>query len=402
MLSGLRFVTTLANGTTKDLGTVLLVPSGGVKIDVAVDGLQQEMEAGLIGANRRTYYPKDGIKFLEAALRQYSGSYVRARGIYTTEPRMAGGPGSGNFGHGGRPGERGGSSSGDGGVVYKQSSGIGAGPQSYDASRPVVVHQIGKSGTNFEIEGPTTGHLTVHKDDRGFVLTDGRGKHPDTGGRRFTRNEGAYPTKEEALAKAIKLAKERVNDLEDADKWSYDDDLENLGGPGSGNFGHGGRPGEVGGSAQFSGKSADGKFEGTTTVKIVNPHSNAHKVTETKVTGKRTRMYEGANVHIPTATVEMDRSKRGLPPLQFEAYHHTLKADTAPAVPDDFDTHKTDNPHKSTFEVGTEIQLERKGKPQMARLVRKEHHGEEWRIHNEKDQYVYSEGFRYVTEHRKK
>ncbi|MCR4301806.1 MAG: hypothetical protein NUV51_09365 [Sulfuricaulis sp.] len=77
--------------------------------------------------------------------------------------------------------------------------------------------------------------------------------------------------------------------------------------------------------AQFDGNSADGKFRGSGRVKIVNPHSNADKVTHTKVSGKRTRQYEGASVHIPTATVEMDRSKRGLPPLQFEAFHHELR-----------------------------------------------------------------------------
>jgi hypothetical protein len=76
----------------------------------------------------------------------------------------------------------------------------------------------------------------------------------------------------------------------------------------------------AGDSATISGKSADGKFEGTATVTIVNPHSNADRVTQTK--GKR--MYEGAVTHIPTATVTLDRSKRGLPPLEFEAHHHTL------------------------------------------------------------------------------
>jgi len=101
-----------------------------------------------------------------------------------------------------------------------------------------------------------------------------------------------------------------------------------LGGPGSGNFGHSGRPGEVGGSAEFSGKSADGVFEGKTRVTIVNPHSNAHLVTRTETRGKRTRMYEGPHTHLPTATVEVDRSKRGLPPLRFEAHHHQLKAET--------------------------------------------------------------------------
>jgi hypothetical protein len=79
----------------------------------------------------------------------------------------------------------------------------------------------------------------------------------------------------------------------------------------------------TGGSANFNGKSADGKFEGSAKVTIVDPHSNASLVTNTD---KRGRQYEGATTHIPTATVEMDRSKRGLPPLRFEAPHHTLKA----------------------------------------------------------------------------
>jgi hypothetical protein len=34
---------------------------------------------------------------------------------------------------------------------------------------------------------------------------------------------------------------------------------------------------------------------------VINPHSNASKVT---FTDKRGRMYEGAHSHIPTATVE--------------------------------------------------------------------------------------------------
>lgn len=92
-------------------------------------------------------------------------------------------------------------------------------------------------------------------------------------------------------------------------------ELETLGGPGSG-------PHKAGDTVRFNGKSADGKVDGSMTVKIVNPHSNADKVTQTDTKG---RQYAGASRHIPTATVEVDRSKRGLPPIQFEAYHHTLK-----------------------------------------------------------------------------
>ncbi len=73
---------------------------------------------------------------------------------------------------------------------------------------------------------------------------------------------------------------------------------------------------KVGQTMRFNGKSADGKFEGSTDVKIVNPHSNADKVTHSK-TG---RDYEGASTHIPTATVENPRNG-----THFEAFHHTLQ-----------------------------------------------------------------------------
>ena len=92
-----------------------------------------------------------------------------------------------------------------------------------------------------------------------------------------------------------------------------------LGGPGSG-------PHKAGDVVRFNGNAASGSVSGSMDVTVINPHSNADKVTSTKVEGKRTRQYEGANVHIPTATVEMDRSKRGLAPLRFEAYHHTLQS----------------------------------------------------------------------------
>jgi hypothetical protein len=72
----------------------------------------------------------------------------------------------------------------------------------------------------------------------------------------------------------------------------------------------------VGQKVRFDGKSADGNVIGSMPVMIVDPHSNAHLVTQTK--GKR--QYEGANRHLPTATVVNERGR------QFEAYHHTLRA----------------------------------------------------------------------------
>lgn len=73
-------------------------------------------------------------------------------------------------------------------------------------------------------------------------------------------------------------------------------------------------------TVRFDGKSADDKVTGSMDVTIVNPHSNKDKVTDVKGTGNRARAYEGANRHLPTATV---KSARG---TQFEAFHHTLKS----------------------------------------------------------------------------
>jgi len=71
-----------------------------------------------------------------------------------------------------------------------------------------------------------------------------------------------------------------------------------------------------GDSARFEGDSPDGKIMGGgMPVTIVNPHSNADKVTNTD---KRGRQYEGAFRHLPTATVKNSRG------TVFEAYHHQL------------------------------------------------------------------------------
>jgi hypothetical protein len=79
----------------------------------------------------------------------------------------------------------------------------------------------------------------------------------------------------------------------------------------------------AGDMVKFNGESADGKFSGLFPVKVINPHSNADKVSHTDKSG---RMYEGAFRHLPTATVERGERKGNfpVPARQFEAYHHTL------------------------------------------------------------------------------
>lgn len=76
-------------------------------------------------------------------------------------------------------------------------------------------------------------------------------------------------------------------------------------------------------TVRFSGQAADGSTSGDMDVKVVNPHSNKHKITHTDKSG---RHYEGSHSHIPTATVERP-ARLGMSPAparNFEAHHHTL------------------------------------------------------------------------------
>ena len=66
--------------------------------------------------------------------------------------------------------------------------------------------------------------------------------------------------------------------------------------------------------------SADGSFSGSAIGTVIDPHSNASEVTDTK----GGREYAGAHRHLRKALVEIDRTKRGLKPLRFEAYEYQL------------------------------------------------------------------------------
>jgi hypothetical protein len=79
---------------------------------------------------------------------------------------------------------------------------------------------------------------------------------------------------------------------------------------------------KAGQKMRFSGRAVNGVIEGDMPVSVVNPHSNAAKVTHVK----GGREYEGAFTHIRTATVERPAYKER-PAKQFEAHHHTLKAE---------------------------------------------------------------------------
>ena len=53
----------------------------------------------------------------------------------------------------------------------------------------------------------------------------------------------------------------------------------------------------------------------------------------------------------------------------------------------------------STHPIGTVIELRRKGQRYSATLHRREYHGEEWRITDDRGRYVYSESWPFVQKH---
>lgn len=116
---------------------------------------------------------------------------VAARYLLIAHMRVNGGPGSGNFGHAGRKGEVGGSGDGGGGYYH-------------GTSRPIT-------GDAF-VTRPQTGTLQGDRGGRTIAVAD---------------------------TSAI-----RITNVS----------LKGLGGPGSGDFGHSGRKGEVGGSGSGGGK----------------------------------------------------------------------------------------------------------------------------------------------------
>lgn len=179
---------------------------------------------------------------------------------------LKGGPGSGNFGHSGRPGERGGS--GDAGSGEWKDA-----PKLNTMARQVKVQREIKQ--NLKIDGHQP--LSVYANERSSILTDEKGNSiSGTGGEIFFDIEsskvGDQAFKDAAVKRIremgfkvaytqvtgdagkvfrVLLGDKKVNGKVQKGITRIKDVLK--GGPGSGNFGHSGRPGERGGSSSSGG-----------------------------------------------------------------------------------------------------------------------------------------------------
>lgn len=65
----------------KDAGEVRLTSAGDVTISVRNPLIQRELENGVLGPKKQYIKSTEGLKFVQAVIHQYSGSYVQALGI---------------------------------------------------------------------------------------------------------------------------------------------------------------------------------------------------------------------------------------------------------------------------------------------------------------------------------
>lgn len=85
MITGARFIKQGPGGHPMNFGSVVLLPSGEVSILVPSRTLHEELVSGVLGADKQSYTPADGVKFINAVIRQYSGSYIQAVPIQSAE-----------------------------------------------------------------------------------------------------------------------------------------------------------------------------------------------------------------------------------------------------------------------------------------------------------------------------
>jgi hypothetical protein len=97
------------------------------------------------------------------------------------------------------------------------------------------------------------------------------------------------------------IIEEFINDIYNSGFDAYSEDIENMknkivylyGGEGSGNFGHGGRPGEIGGSGEGGGgKDGDGSNESEPSSISENDHLQLAKTAAAKMTDKELKTIE--------------------------------------------------------------------------------------------------------------
>lgn len=65
----------------QDAGEVRLNSTGKVTISVRNRMIQKELENGVLGPKKQFIKATEGLKFVQAVIRQYSGSYIQAIGI---------------------------------------------------------------------------------------------------------------------------------------------------------------------------------------------------------------------------------------------------------------------------------------------------------------------------------
>ena len=168
--------------------------------------------------------------------------------------RAAGGPGSGNFGHAGRPGEVGGSAP----QIFKSDVG------SLEITRRGDHYVVQEAHVQPEHQGKGEG-VKLYKQALAFAEKQGLDLHSShavsiSADRvwQSLKRQGVPVTRAEDVELDESLQKYyAVKDLQIGSQilkvrsgepiWRTS--LKTLGGPGSGNFGHAGRPGEIGGSA---------------------------------------------------------------------------------------------------------------------------------------------------------
>lgn len=267
MITALRFEA-LKAGQPSIVGTAVL-RDGQVEIKTTRKELDAELRRGVLGPDKKWYTPDDGEKFLLAAMRQYSGTYLRA---VPQTGRSLGGPGSGNFGHSGRPGEQGGSggeSDGHGpsyaphtveerhqalytrgyhngrtGYGFQKGAAGRKGTAGHDAYRQGYDHGVDDSHEPDVVPDPAKTVESILGKDRKKLTIDAVNHLSKDQLQQLDRAYGS-------LAKAAMSPAVRMGHT--ATQRMIQSRLKGLGGAGSGNFGHSGRPGEVGGSSSDSG-----------------------------------------------------------------------------------------------------------------------------------------------------
>lgn len=243
------------------------IPAGTPVIDVnaVVENPHFPEQREIILARGTSY---NIISFTKSA-----NGFTRAR-VWAKNKRHLGGQGSGNYGHGGRPGEVGGSEPGSGGRIEDGTF----------KSGDKIVYK-GKPGIFIS---STLKHREIEIDGKRLFVTAFRVKKAEESGENLetVRNEidsmlgGRGARKKLTIDVVNSMPVEKLKKLHEAyskahsiatgtDKWSYfatksmlastlkDRGVTVLGGQGSGNYGHSGRPGEVGGS------TGDGLFTDT-------------------------------------------------------------------------------------------------------------------------------------------